>query len=114
MTPRSYEHPSTQNISLPKVLAALSDPIRLEMLRRLSDGQEHDSITLADDLPRSTLTYHTRILRESGVTWTRGEGRMCLISLRTRDLDARFPGLLSALVEQAIRDASPATPSEDS
>lgn len=114
MTPRSYEHPSTQNISLPKVLAALSDPIRLEMLRRLSDGQEHDSITLADDLPRSTLTYHTRILREAGVTWTRGEGRMCLISLRTRDLDARFPGLLPALVEQAIRDASPATPSEDS
>lgn len=105
MTPRSYEHPPEQEISLPKVLAALSDPIRLEMLRRLSDGEEHDSITLADDLPRSTLTYHTRILREAGVTFTRGEGRLCLISLRTRDLDARLPGLLPAIIEQATREA---------
>lgn len=98
MTPRDYHHPDADELSLARVLAALSDPTRLEMVRRLSDGVEHDSLELADDLPRSTLTYHTRILREAGVTWTRGEGRACLIRLRADDLDARFPGILDAVV----------------
>ena len=87
MTPREYHHPTTEEITLTRVLGALSDPTRLEMIRRLADGLEHDSLELADDLPRSTLTYHTRMLREAGVTWTRGEGRACLIRLRRDDLD---------------------------
>lgn len=101
MTPRDYVHPSVGDLTLPSVLAAMSDPTRLEMLRRLADGAEHDSLTLADDLPRSTLTYHTRVLREAGVTRTRGVGRSCVISLRTDDLEARFPGLLPAVLRQA-------------
>ena len=72
------------------------------MSRRLSDGLEHYSLELADDLPRSTLTYHTRMLRESGVTWTRSEGRACLIRLRSEDLDRLFPGVLSAVVANTV------------
>ena len=101
MTPREYHHPNPDDISLPRVLAALSDPTRLEMICRLADGQEHDSRGLADDLPRSTLTYHTRMLREAGVTWTRGEGRACLIRLRRYDLDQLFPGVLAAVIANA-------------
>ncbi|OFS15828.1 helix-turn-helix transcriptional regulator [Kytococcus sp. HMSC28H12] len=99
MTPRRYVHPDAADLSLARVLAALSDSTRLEMVRRLSDGMEHDSLDLADDLPRSTLTYHTRMLREAGVTWTRGEGRACLIRLRRDDLDALFPGVLGAVID---------------
>ncbi|MCT1451888.1 helix-turn-helix domain-containing protein [Corynebacterium sp. p3-SID1145] len=101
MSPREYQHPKSDEITLAKVLAALSDPTRLEMIRRLADGQEHDSRGLADDLPRSTLTYHTRMLREAGVTWTRGEGRACLIQLRRDDLDQLFPGVLAAVISNA-------------
>ncbi|CAM2783334.1 Transcriptional regulator [Corynebacterium jeikeium] len=102
MSPRKYHHPETDEITLARVLAALSDPTRLEMIRRLADGLEHDSLELADDLPRSTLTYHTRMLRESGVTWTRSEGRACLIRLRSEDLDRLFPGVLSAVVANTV------------
>ena len=70
MSPRKYEHPATEDLEFVRVLAAVSDPIRLEMVRRLADGQEHDSLTLADDLPRSTLTYHTRQLREACLLYT--------------------------------------------
>lgn len=101
MSPRDYHHPNTDEITLARVLAALSDPTRLEMIRRLADGQEHDSLGLADDLPRSTLTYHTRMLREAGVTWTRGEGRACLIRLRHDDLNRLFPGVLAAVIANA-------------
>ncbi|MCT1866191.1 helix-turn-helix domain-containing protein [Dermabacter sp. p3-SID358] len=105
MTPREYHHPHCDEITLASVLAALSDPTRLEMIRRLADGHEHDSLELADDLPRSTLTYHTRMLREAGATWTRGEGRACLIRLRREDLDRLFPGLLAAVIANAEAEA---------
>lgn len=107
MSPRSYHHPDVEDLSLARVLAALSDPTRLEMVRRLSDGREHDSLDLAEDLPRSTLTYHTRMLREAGVTWTRSEGRACLIRLRDDDLDTLFPGLLAAIVANAAAPEQP-------
>lgn len=96
--PRSYIHPPTEDLTLPRVLYALSDPIRLEMVRRLSLVQEADSLDLADNLPRSTLTYHTRILRENGVTYTRSQGRSCIISLRSTELNDRFPGLISSII----------------
>lgn len=101
MSPRAYHHPPTGEITLARVLAALSDPTRLEMIRRLADGDEHNSLELADDLPRSTLTYHTRMLREAGVTWTRSEGRACMIRLRRQDVDELFPGVLAAVIANA-------------
>ena len=96
---RSYDHPDTEDITMPRVLFALSDPLRLGMIHHLAaaDG-EVDSRELGPDLPKSTLTHHTRLLRESGLTWTRGVGRQCLIRLRTVDLDARFPGLLGTVL----------------
>lgn len=97
---RTYTHPPTSEIVLPRVLYALSDPIRLEMVRRLAGQGEMDSLDLAEELPRSTLTYHTRILRENGVTFTRSAGRSCRVSLRTDDLERRFPGLLQSLVAE--------------
>ncbi len=107
MTPRSYHHPGPDELTLAGVLGALSDPTRLEMVRRLADGEEHDSLTLADGLPRSTLTYHTRMLREAGITWTRGEGRACVIRLRRDDVEARFPGVLDAVIASADDEANP-------
>ena len=61
---------------------------------------------IVDDLPRSTLTYHTRILRENGITFTRSQGRSCLISLRARDLNDRFPGLLDSVLAGLAADVS--------
>lgn len=77
-------------------------------MRRLADGQDHDSLDLAEDLPCSTLTYHTRILCEAGVTWTRSDGRACVIRLRREDVDALFPGILDAVIENTppVKDRS--------
>lgn len=84
---------------MPCVLFALSDSLRLGMVRHLVDADgEVDSRELGPDLPKSTLTLRTKLLRESGLTWTRGEGRQCLIGLRRQDLDARFPGSLDAVL----------------
>lgn len=106
MSPRSYEHPETDEIAIARVLFALSEPLRLNMVRMLAERGEIDSLELGPDLPRSTLTHHTRLLRESGVVFVRGEGRKCMIRLRTDDLARRFPGLMETVLagyEQGLR-----------
>lgn len=98
MAPHIYEHPKAEDLTLPRVLFALSDPLRLHMVRLLAKRGEVDSLELGPNLPRSTLTHHTKLLRECGIVHTRGEGRKCLIQLRTLDLEQRFPNLLNAIL----------------
>ncbi|MFC9856353.1 MULTISPECIES: ArsR/SmtB family transcription factor [unclassified Streptomyces] len=98
MPPRTYHHPDTDEIAIPRVLFALSEPLRLNMVRMLAEQGETDSIDLGPELPRSTLTHHTSLLRESGVVFVRAEGRKCMIRLREGDLEARFPGLLGTVL----------------
>lgn len=98
MSPRTYHHPDTDEIAIPRVLFALSEPLRLNMVRMLAEQGETDSIDLGPELPRSTLTHHTSLLRESGVVFVRAEGRKCMIRLREDDLEARFPGLLGTVL----------------
>ncbi|MCX4851826.1 helix-turn-helix transcriptional regulator [Streptomyces sp. NBC_00893] len=95
---RTYHHPDADEIALPRVLFALSEPLRLTMVRLLTERGEVDSLELGPDLPRSTLTHHTSLLRESGVVFVRAEGRKCMIRLRAEDLEARFPGLVRTVL----------------
>jgi DNA-binding transcriptional ArsR family regulator len=49
-------------------------------------------------LSKATLSHHFRVLREAGLVRTRLDGRKRLLSLRADDLEARFPGLLDAVL----------------
>jgi DNA-binding transcriptional ArsR family regulator len=49
-------------------------------------------------LSKATLSHHFRVLRESGVVMVRPDGRKRLLSLRLDDLNARFPGLMDAIL----------------
>jgi DNA-binding transcriptional ArsR family regulator len=92
-------HPSTEALQLSTVLAALSDPLRLALVRRLAgEGTGLACSCLGSPAQKTKLSYHLRILREAGVTSTRAEGTSRLVSLRREDLDARFPGLLDLVL----------------
>ncbi len=81
------------------MLHALSDPHRLEIVRRLDeDSAPRACGTFGFDLSKSTMTHHFRTLREAGVIRQEREGTTKLTSLRREDLDARFPGLLDAVL----------------
>lgn len=95
---RIYIHPEIEDINLPQVLFALSDPVRLSMVHILASRGKVNSLDLGPGMPRSTITHHTRILREAGVTLTQPEGRNCWISLRRDLLGTKFPGLLDAIL----------------
>ncbi|MFJ7912823.1 ArsR/SmtB family transcription factor [Kitasatospora sp. NPDC096204] len=101
---RRYFHPDPKDIRLPAVLFALSDATRLGIVLTLSDGREHTAGELGGDIAKSTMTHHLKILREAGVLWVRSEGTRCYNSLRTADLEQRYPGLLDHLLGSATRD----------
>jgi DNA-binding transcriptional ArsR family regulator len=91
------QHPDRDQILLENVLAALANPLRLRIVGVLADGGEHSCGSILDDISKSTLTHHWRVLRDSGVIWQRPHGRENLLSLRRDDLEARFPGLLASV-----------------
>jgi DNA-binding transcriptional ArsR family regulator len=47
---------------------------------------------------KSTLSHHFKVLREAGITYTRANGTHRLMSLRKDDLEDRFPGLLTSVL----------------
>jgi len=92
-------HPERSEIELPAVLHALSDPHRLEIVRRLDeDADPRPCGTFGFDISKSTMTHHFRTLREAGVIRQERQGTTKMTQLRREDLDARFPGLLDAVL----------------
>ncbi|MFC9327063.1 ArsR/SmtB family transcription factor [Kitasatospora sp. NPDC057015] len=102
---KSTPHPSRDRIRLDHVLAALGNPMRLTIVRILSDGAERPCGSILDGVSKSTLTHHWKVLRESGVIRQQPSGRELLLTLRREDLDARYPGLLDALLAGIGSDA---------
>jgi DNA-binding transcriptional ArsR family regulator len=99
------QQPAAEELELPAVLHALSDPIRLRIVRDLADAGACNCGSFAVPVAKSTLSHHLRVLREAGVTLTEPNGTQRVVSLRRADLDARFPGLLDAVL--ALTTAAP-------
>ena len=95
---RTLHHPRVDEIELPEVLHALSDPVRLEIVRLLADQQERPCSSVESKVAKSTLSHHFKVLREAGITFTRANGTHRLVSLRVDDLEQRFPGLIGSVV----------------
>lgn len=98
-------HPPREEIRLQDVFGALGNPVRLEMVRILASGGEQRCGGVLSDMSKSTLTHHWRVLREGGIIRQRPVGREILVSLRRDDLEARFPGLLDAMLDSIMNGA---------
>jgi DNA-binding transcriptional ArsR family regulator len=92
-------HPDRAEIHLSSVLYALSDPVRLSMLSEIRKAGEMTCGCIDVPVVKSTLSHHTRTLRESGVVNVRIQGTQRFLSLRTEDLEFRFPGLLASVLD---------------
>lgn len=106
---RTPLHPTREQIELPMVLDCLSDPIRLAIVYQLAQQERVSSELCCGDFSglggKSNLAYHFAKLRECGLMQTRVAGTNRFMRLRREDLEARFPGLLDAVLSSAARDA---------
>jgi DNA-binding transcriptional ArsR family regulator len=100
------EDPTADEMTLAAVMAALSDPVRVEIVRALSSGCERTCGAFDLGISKATRSHHFKVLREAGLTHTRSEGTHRHVSLRRDDVDARFPGLLGAVLAAADREAA--------
>jgi DNA-binding transcriptional ArsR family regulator len=98
------DYPDRDEIELVAVLDALADPVRLELLRIIADA---DGALACAEIPlpvsKSTGSHHLKVLREAGLVRAREEGTRRYYTLRREDVDARFPGLLTAILHAGAR-----------
>ena len=99
----SPELPAVQPVGpLQQVLAALADPVRLEMVRRLSEsGRPMACSQLYAGINKSTASHHFKILREAGLTERVMIGGQAHQLLRTDEVERALPGVLPAVVAAA-------------
>jgi len=106
---RTPPHPTRDQIELPLILDCLSDPIRLAIVYQLAQQERVSSELCCGDVNglsgKSNLTYHFTKLRDCGLMQTRVAGTNRFMRLRREDLEARFPGLLDAVLKSAAKDA---------
>ena len=102
---RNLHHPRIDEVTLPDVLHALSDPVRLQIVRALAEREEQSCSAVESSVSKSTLSHHFKVLREAGITHTRVNGTHRYVSLRTAELEERFPGLLESVLEASRLEA---------
>ncbi|SHF69159.1 ArsR/SmtB family transcription factor [Streptoalloteichus hindustanus] len=99
--PAPLPEPAVADLRLETVMAALSDPLRLQVVRKLLLDREefdHPCGWFGFDRPKSSLTHHFRALREAGLIRQRQYGLERRSHVRVEDLNARFPGLLELVM----------------
>lgn len=91
--------PGLAELRIEAVIAALDHPVRLRVVRCLgATDTEMTCQQILPDMTKSSASHHWRVLRESGLVAQRRHGRYLYQRLRREDLDARFPGVLDAVL----------------
>jgi DNA-binding transcriptional ArsR family regulator len=96
--------PELESIDVLTVLQALSDPVRLAIVRQLASCSSPDGLMCGQlELPvsKSTGSHHLKTLHRSGITAERQQGVCKYIQLRRSELDERFPGLIESVLAAA-------------
>jgi DNA-binding transcriptional ArsR family regulator len=94
--------PDLASVDVLTVLQALSDPVRLQIVRQLAGCEEGATGLMCGQLvipvAKSTGSHHLKTLHRAGVTAEREQGVCKYIRLRRDELDERFPGLLDSVL----------------
>jgi DNA-binding transcriptional ArsR family regulator len=101
-------HPAADEIELTGLFGALAEPARLTVLKTL-DRHGELSCTEIWTLSgiggaKSTMSHHYKVMREAGLVFMHYVGSRKYVSIRRAELDARFPGLLDAVLRTESKD----------
>jgi DNA-binding transcriptional ArsR family regulator len=104
MANRPLHHPNIESVTVADILHALADPVRLAIVSELRDAESEMNCVetmskAAVALAKSTCSQHFQILREAGLIRCERKGVELSSRLRQRELEDRFPGLLTAILE---------------
>ena len=105
-------HPSLEDITVEGILHALSDSTRVQIFAQLADSSNSVSCVTFNnvagkDIPKSTLSQHFKVLRESGLVRSERVGVEMKNFSRCQEIESRFPGLLTAIVSAFKAQSAP-------
>lgn len=90
----------SQKKILVQIFKALSDPVRLTIIKMLYDENREMScgeIGEKLDITKSTASYHFKNLRDVGLTITTKTGKNKYVRLNSKMFDQFLPGFLDTL-----------------
>ncbi|MER5179771.1 transcriptional regulator [Streptomyces sp. NPDC002896] len=93
-------HAHPDEVPVLTALAALADPVRIQLVRELAGSPEWTRACGSFDVPvgKAALSHHFGVLRAAGLVEQRDEGPKRVNRLRREEFDARFPGLLDLVL----------------
>ncbi len=95
-------HPDISELDLFRLMAAMTDPVRLGIVIQLANSSDDIPCTeFALPVTKSAGTRHFRVLREAGVIRQYDVGVRRMSRLRSDDLEVRFPGMLNLILQEA-------------
>ncbi len=98
------------DVPLHAVMQALSDPCRIAIVRDLLEAEERplacNEVKL--NVCKATRSHHFEVLRAAGIIYTETEGTKCRTSLRRKELNQHFPGLLEMIASAREVGTKPA------
>jgi DNA-binding transcriptional ArsR family regulator len=101
---RPLLHPSADDITVEGILHALSDPVRVRIFADIARSECAQTCSAFLEVsekavPKSTLSQHFKALREAGLIRSERKGVEMHNTPRCDEIDKRFPGLLTAIIE---------------
>ncbi|QUS40826.1 ArsR family transcriptional regulator [Tardiphaga alba] len=101
--PDELPHPTPEQMDIGSIFAALADPIRRRVVLALAARPNEIRDCSSFDLPvtKATRTHHFRVLRESGLLRQVDLGNSRTNQLRIKELEKRFPGLITLILAEA-------------
>lgn len=108
---RSFFHPAIESVPPDAILHALSDPSRAAIfanIMRTGGIKTCSAVSALGDrvIPKSSLSNHFKVLREAGLIRSERQGVEVRNHPRWAEVEARFPGLLAAIISAYASDAS--------
>jgi DNA-binding transcriptional ArsR family regulator len=92
-----------EDVTVEGILHALSDPVRVAIFSEVARSKCPHScsnfLTVSEkEIPKSTLSQHFKALRDAGLIRGERRGVEMLNTSRCAEIEKRFPGLISAIV----------------
>lgn len=110
---RPLFHPAIEDVRPEAILHALSDPNRAAIFARIMRAgcvEACSAVSALGDrvIPKSSLSNHFKVLRDAGLIRSERRGVEMRNHSRWIEVEARFPGLLAAIVTAYAADGGEA------
>jgi DNA-binding transcriptional ArsR family regulator len=99
---KSHSHPVIEEVEKTGIFYALGDSSRLQIVKNIYQAEQAltcmQAVEGIENLSVATRSNCFRILREAGLIRSEKQGRECFNSLRTNELEEKFPKLIETIL----------------